>query len=59
MLPTVQFKTVFRLLTENVRIKTYTTIILSPNIVVEWVTLLFRIREVTDSNLSPKTGYSD
>jgi hypothetical protein len=30
-----------------------------PNIVVEWPTLLLRIREIPDSNLVPETGYSD
>jgi hypothetical protein len=27
-----------------------------PNFVVEWVTLLLRIREVPDSNLGPESG---
>jgi hypothetical protein len=29
----------------------------SPNVVVEWLTLLLRIREVPDSNMGLKTGY--
>jgi hypothetical protein len=29
----------------------------TPNIVVEWLTLLLRIWEVPDSNFGPKTGY--
>jgi hypothetical protein len=32
---------------------------LVPNVAVEWLTLLSRIREVPDSNLVLKTGYSD
>jgi hypothetical protein len=28
-----------------------------PNVVVEWLTLLFGIWEVPDSNLGPETGY--
>jgi hypothetical protein len=31
----------------------------SPNVVIEWLTLLLRILEVSDSNLNPETGYSD
>jgi hypothetical protein len=30
-----------------------------PNVVVEWLTLLLRIREVPGSNLGPDTGYPD
>jgi hypothetical protein len=30
-----------------------------PTVVVEWLTLLLRIREVPGSNLGPETGYSD
>jgi hypothetical protein len=30
-----------------------------PNIVVEWLTLLLRIREVPGSNLGPQTGHTD
>jgi hypothetical protein len=30
-----------------------------PNVVVEWVTPLLRIREVPGSNIAPETGYSD
>jgi hypothetical protein len=32
---------------------------LLPNFVVEWLTLLLRIREVPRSNLGPETGYPD
>jgi hypothetical protein len=32
---------------------------LSSNGVVEWLTLLLRIREVSGSNLGPETGYLD
>jgi hypothetical protein len=31
----------------------------SKNVVVEWITLLFRIREVPCSNLGPETGYPE
>jgi hypothetical protein len=31
----------------------------SPNVVDGWLALLLRIREVSDSNLDPETGYSD
>jgi hypothetical protein len=31
----------------------------SPNIVIAWLTLLLRIREVLGSNLDPETGYPD
>jgi hypothetical protein len=31
----------------------------TPNVMVEWLTLLFRIREVPGSNLGPETGYPD
>jgi hypothetical protein len=30
-----------------------------PNVVVEWLTLLLRIREAPGSNLGPEIGYSD
>jgi hypothetical protein len=30
-----------------------------PNVAIEWLVFLLRIREVPDSNLGPKTGYSD
>jgi hypothetical protein len=30
-----------------------------PHITAKWLTLLLRIQEVTDSNLSPETGYPD
>jgi hypothetical protein len=30
-----------------------------PNVVVEWLTLLLRIREVMGSNFVPETGYPD
>jgi hypothetical protein len=30
-----------------------------PNVVVEWVTLLLRVREVQHSNVGPETGYPD
>jgi hypothetical protein len=30
-----------------------------PNVMVEWLTLLLRIREVPGSNLSPEAGYPD
>jgi hypothetical protein len=32
---------------------------LKPNIVTEWLTLLFRIREVPGSNIGPEAGYLD
>jgi hypothetical protein len=35
------------------------SIFASPNVVVEWLTLLLRIREISGSNLGPKTGYPD
>jgi hypothetical protein len=31
----------------------------APNIVVEWLTLLLRIRDVSGSNLGPETDYSE
>jgi hypothetical protein len=31
----------------------------APNIVVEWLTLLLRIRKVPVSNIGPETGYAD
>jgi hypothetical protein len=31
----------------------------TPNMVVEWLTLLLRIREIPGSNLHPETGYRD
>jgi hypothetical protein len=31
----------------------------TPNVMVEWITLLFRIREAPVSNLGPATGYPD
>jgi hypothetical protein len=31
----------------------------TPNVVVEWLTLLLRIRETPGSNLGPETGYRD
>jgi hypothetical protein len=31
----------------------------SPNVVVEWLAFLLRIREVPGSNLGPETGYPD
>jgi hypothetical protein len=31
----------------------------SSNVVVEWLPLLLRIREVPDTSLGPKTGYPD
>jgi hypothetical protein len=31
----------------------------APNIVVEWLTLLLRIREIPVSNIGSKTGYAD
>jgi hypothetical protein len=31
----------------------------TPNVVVEWLTFLIRIREIPDSNLSQDTGYPD
>jgi hypothetical protein len=31
----------------------------SPNVVVEWLTLLLRIRKVPSSNLGTETGYLD
>jgi hypothetical protein len=31
----------------------------SPNVVVEWLTLLLRIRKLSGSNLGPETGYPD
>jgi hypothetical protein len=31
----------------------------SPNVVVEWLTLLLRILEDPDSNIGPETGYND
>jgi hypothetical protein len=30
-----------------------------PNVMVEWLALLLRIREVPGSNLGPETGYPD
>jgi hypothetical protein len=30
-----------------------------PNVVVEWLTLLFRIPKALGSNLAPETGYPD
>jgi hypothetical protein len=35
------------------------TLFLKPNVVAEWLTLLLRIREVSDLNLGPETGYLD
>jgi hypothetical protein len=35
------------------------SIFASPNVVVEWLTLLLRIREISGSNFGPKTGYPD
>jgi hypothetical protein len=46
----------------NEPIKTLLIGILSdklPNVVVEWLTLLLRIREVPVSNLDPETGCPD
>jgi len=31
----------------------------TPNVVIEWLTILLRIREVPGSNLGPETGYPD
>jgi hypothetical protein len=31
----------------------------APNVVVEWLSLLLRIREVPISNFGPETGYPD
>jgi hypothetical protein len=31
----------------------------TPNVVVEWPTILLRVREVPGSNLGPETGYPD
>jgi hypothetical protein len=31
----------------------------APNVVIEWLTLLLRIREVPISNVGPETGYPD
>jgi hypothetical protein len=31
----------------------------SPNVVAEWLAVLLRIREISDSNLGPKTGCPD
>jgi hypothetical protein len=30
-----------------------------PNVAVQWLTLLLRMREVSGSNLGPETGYPD
>jgi hypothetical protein len=35
------------------------TIIIIPKANTKWLALLLLIREVTDSNLCPKTGYPD
>jgi hypothetical protein len=32
---------------------------MSPNVVVEWLTLLLLIREVLGTDLGPETGYPD
>jgi hypothetical protein len=37
----------------------FQVIALLPNVVVEWVAVLFHIREVRGSNLGPENGYSD
>jgi hypothetical protein len=34
-------------------------VIIEPNVVVEWLTFLLRIREVPGSNLGPELGYPD
>jgi hypothetical protein len=31
----------------------------TPNVIVEWLTILLRIREVSGSNLGPETSYPD
>jgi hypothetical protein len=31
----------------------------APNVVLEWLRVLLRIREVLGSNLDPETGYTD
>jgi hypothetical protein len=32
---------------------------ITPNVMVEWLTFLLRIREVLGSNLGPETGYPE
>jgi hypothetical protein len=44
---------------QTVPYKTYTDNNHAPNDVVEWLTLLSRIRQVSDSNLGPENGYPD
>jgi hypothetical protein len=43
----------------NASLITSTLNVLSPNVIVKWLTLLLRIQEVPGSNLSPDTGYHD
>jgi hypothetical protein len=41
------------------RRKLHNSYFVLPNVVVEWLTLLLRIREVLGSNLGPENGYLD
>jgi hypothetical protein len=56
---TIVSNTVIKLLWNGGFLEMHKDAPLSPNVMVEWLTLPLRIREVSGSDLCQETGYSD